>query len=464
MDRPLRIEFAVSKQDYAKRKNVKIEKNVKEEIDTKENLEIPNKQKHFKQESKDAEDGRTLFIKNLPFETTNDELSELMSQYGPHEYALINRNPTSDYSKGTGFVRFKKVESAELCLSNSGKLQVKDFTLEFFPALSRTEAKKKHEEEKKKEPKDSRNLYLFKEGVIMAGSSAAEGVSASDMKKRLYLERTKKQMLKDLNRFFATDRLTVHNIPETYDDNKLRGIVKQHTKLNPKECRIMRENQPSPDYPKGKSKGFGFLSFDTHEHALQVLRKLNNNPNAWGKNNRPIISFSVEDRNALNLKSKRLEKSKQQNPTYQEKLEKEKLNENNIPGKFVLLKRPYNENFIKPNKKQKISNDSENLETFSGVIAKEGVTNFRSNRKMNEQSEKHMKNLTKRKKLEKTKKQAKEIQKEKQLMGKTKAKPKVQDDNLKELFFEYKKLFDNVSNGAKIGVKKRKWHENVATN
>lgn len=36
--------------------------------------------------------------------------------------------------------------------------------------------------------------------------------------------------------------------------------------------------------PLGASKGFGFLSFKNHENALSALRKLNNNPNVFGKN------------------------------------------------------------------------------------------------------------------------------------------------------------------------------------
>lgn len=31
----------------------------------------------------------------------------------------------------------------------------------------------------------------------------------------------------------------------------------------------------------GKSKEFGFVSFTTHDHALQALRNINNNPNIF---------------------------------------------------------------------------------------------------------------------------------------------------------------------------------------
>lgn len=46
----------------------------------------------------------------------------------------------------------------------------------------------------------------------------------------------------------------------------------------------MRENVPSVGAPQGRSKGFGFLAFKSHDEALMCLRKLNNNPNVFGKN------------------------------------------------------------------------------------------------------------------------------------------------------------------------------------
>lgn len=55
----------------------------------------------------------------------------------------------------------------------------------------------------------------------------------------------------------------------------------------------MRENKPSVGQPLGASKGFGFISFKNHESALSCLRKLNNNPNVFGKNN---VSNSIRYR------------------------------------------------------------------------------------------------------------------------------------------------------------------------
>lgn len=55
----------------------------------------------------------------------------------------------------------------------------------------------------------------------------------------------------------------------------------------------------------GKSKGFGFIEFAQHEHALEALRKLNNNPDTFTKQQRPIVEFSIESKVALNRLDKR---------------------------------------------------------------------------------------------------------------------------------------------------------------
>lgn len=62
----------------------------------------------------------------------------------------------------------------------------------------------------------------------MAGSKAAEGVSASDMAKRLQIERWKRQIIKDLGKFVSRYRLVIHNLPPYYDDKKVAGLVKKY--------------------------------------------------------------------------------------------------------------------------------------------------------------------------------------------------------------------------------------------
>lgn len=57
--------------------------------------------------SNDVAEGCTVFIKNVPFEATNDDLAKCCKQFGPIYYALITIDKISGHSKGTGFVKFK---------------------------------------------------------------------------------------------------------------------------------------------------------------------------------------------------------------------------------------------------------------------------------------------------------------------------------------------------------------------
>ncbi|XP_026736618.1 RNA-binding protein 28 [Trichoplusia ni] len=262
----------------------------------------------------DAEDGCTVFITNIPFSVDNDQLREFAQNVGPVNYALVCVDKMTEHSKGSGFVKFTTKEHADTFLSlPANQLRLEGQTLQVKPALKRENLQKGS----KKEAKDNRNLYLVKEGVVVAGTKAAVGVSASDMAKRLALERSKTQMLKNLNRFVSRYRLVVSNLPAHFDDAKLRRVcvAAGDKRAVVTECRVMRDLR-TPTGPDGKhpSKGYGFVMFTRHEDALACLRKLNNNPDVFDKNNRPIVSFSIEDRTALNARKKRLEKSIANNP------------------------------------------------------------------------------------------------------------------------------------------------------
>lgn len=82
--------------------------------------------------------------------------------------------------------------------------------------------------------------------------------------------------------FVSRNRLSIHNLPLNYDNEKLKQMALTYTGFRPHECRVMRDHKITPEHPNGKSKGFGFLSFDTHQRALAALRKLNNNPKIFG--------------------------------------------------------------------------------------------------------------------------------------------------------------------------------------
>ncbi|XP_018412571.1 PREDICTED: RNA-binding protein 28 [Nanorana parkeri] len=266
----------------------------------------------------DVGQGRTLFIRNLSFNSEEEDLEELLLRFGNIKYVRIVVHPDTEHSKGCAFVQFVDKKAAEKCLdaakdeSEDGGLHLTGRKLMVDLAVSREEAGKLRKEKVKK-PTGTRNLYLAREGLIRAGTKAADGLSAEDLAKRTRFEEIKRQKLKSQNIFVSKTRLCVHNIPKSVDDKKLREFFLSAAGggrfVKIKECRVMRDMKGLAGNHKGQSLGFAFVEFSEHEHALAALRQVNNNPEIFGPKKRPIVEFSLEDLNKIKLKERRAQRS-----------------------------------------------------------------------------------------------------------------------------------------------------------
>ncbi|KAK6318187.1 hypothetical protein J4Q44_G00114780 [Coregonus suidteri] len=160
----------------------------------------------------------------------------------------------------------------------------------------------------------TRKIYLAREGLIRAGTKAAEDVPAADMAKRTRdLKRTK---LRDMNVFVSKNRLCVHNLPKSVDSKQLQQLCLKAAGAGKgvliTECRVMYDKKPERGQVLGRSLGYGFVQFQDHEHALKTLRHLNNNPDIYGNTKRPIVEFSLEDGRKLKMKEMRQQQVKPQ--------------------------------------------------------------------------------------------------------------------------------------------------------
>ncbi|XP_048465940.1 RNA-binding protein 28-like [Rhincodon typus] len=127
-------------------------------------------------------------------------------------------------------------------------------------------------------------------------------------------EELKRQKLKDVNIFVSKTRLCVHNIPKSLTDQQLRKLCLEAAGTKDarvKECRIMRDLQMAKTKGSGRSLGYGFVEFTEHSHSLTALRSLNNNPDIFGPEKRPIVEFSLEDRRKLKIKEMRMQRNLQ---------------------------------------------------------------------------------------------------------------------------------------------------------
>nr|XP_032650083.1 RNA-binding protein 28 [Chelonoidis abingdonii] len=282
-----------------------------------EDADVARKRKKGLKRPSDVAEGRTVFIRNVAFDTEEEELGEMLEQFGDLKYVRIVLHPDTEHSRGCAFAQFTTQEAAQKCLeaaqddSESGGLRLGGRRLQLDLAVSRDEAQKLRAQKVKK-PTGTRNLYLAREGLIRAGTQAAEGVSTSDMAKRARVSgwghpcqwaptahsqgRYSRHRLCLARATWWQDGTGPHRALGWWQDGTgphRRGLVGWaacrggsqqilDASLLSLQCRVMRNLTAPVGKGQGQSLGYAFVEFEKHEHALAVLRHTNNNPQLFG--------------------------------------------------------------------------------------------------------------------------------------------------------------------------------------
>ncbi|KAF5188684.1 Rna-binding [Thalictrum thalictroides] len=261
----------------------------------------------------------TIFISNLPFDIDREEVKQRFSVFGKVLSFFPVLHQVTKRPRGTGFLKFSVASEADAAVSAANVTSglgiiLKGRQLTVLKALDKKSAQTKELEKTKNVDHDHRNLYLAKEGVILEGSPAAEGVSTSDMLKRQMLEKKKKTKLQSPNFHVSKTRLIIYNLPKSMTEKELKklcieAIISRASKQNP----VIRQIKFLDDSKKGKvkannySRGVAFVEFSEHQHALVALRVLNNNPETFGPEHRPIVEFALDNVQTLKLRKFKLQ-------------------------------------------------------------------------------------------------------------------------------------------------------------
>lgn len=92
----------------------------------------------------------------------------------------------------------------------------------------------------------------------------------------------------------------------------------------------MRDKERVDKDGKLRSRGYGFIEFEHHAHAMMALRQLNANPEE--ANRRLIVEYAVENMTALKSRDERLKRT----DAKKRKLDEEQLEKDGKkPGKFA---------------------------------------------------------------------------------------------------------------------------------
>jgi nucleolar protein 4 len=214
------------------------------------------------------EEGTTLFIRNLPYQATEEELRELFHSFGPMRYAKLTMDKQTKRPKGTAFVCFWQKENADKALEQARKVAQDSSTsnpiatkahnpfsapsiltadpsslstvpltlhgrvLSVTSALDRTQADTMATAaQAAREKKDKRNTYLMREGVPMPGTDLAERLSEAEIDRRLQsFQMRKAQMAKNPSLYVSKTRLSVRQLPLFVTERILKRVAEHAVK------------------------------------------------------------------------------------------------------------------------------------------------------------------------------------------------------------------------------------------
>lgn len=328
----------------------------------------PKKQRY----GDDVHEGRTVFVRGLPFDAVAADLRQAFGTFGRVELAVVVMDKASGMSKGMAFVKFVQASSASTCVAAATPdgVLVKQRLCKVDIAVDKASVDQIKSKELK--AKDKRNIYLANEGLV---ASETTPMSAYDREKRERAQSEKKKKLLNPLFFVSDKRLNLRNLSKAMGDQEVRALcieaakaglknklvstkdmhnalvaqgnastavvasfkpksatnasssaadplsIPPVTKGALKTAKVMRDMDRLTE-GKAQSRGYAFVEFRHHAHALACLRELNNNTayadraiDADGKGMDPVksrimVEFSLENMRKVKILQERQEKSR----------------------------------------------------------------------------------------------------------------------------------------------------------
>lgn len=228
-----------------------------EDVDMDEDAEKPEHDR--------ADNSSTLFIRNLPFTCTDEDLEDHFSQFGATRYARIVLDRNTERPRGTGFVCFYNLEDADNCIREaprhlpprpadargkdassshvtksilqndesdpSGRYTLDGRVLQVSRAVNQREANRLTQEgvdNRFKRDTDKRRLYLLHEGTIPSNSPQWEKLSPSEQTMREASVKQRKSLIEsNPSLSLSLTRLSVRNIPRTITSADLKALARE---------------------------------------------------------------------------------------------------------------------------------------------------------------------------------------------------------------------------------------------
>jgi RNA recognition motif-containing protein len=80
---------------------------------------------------------KNIYVGNLPFSTSNDDLNKLFAEFGEVTSAKVIRDKFTDRSRGFGFVEMEKDEEADKAIAELNEKEIEGRALKIDEAKPR---------------------------------------------------------------------------------------------------------------------------------------------------------------------------------------------------------------------------------------------------------------------------------------------------------------------------------------
>ncbi|KAF7555220.1 hypothetical protein G7046_g6596 [Stylonectria norvegica] len=199
-----------------------------------------------------TDNSSTLFIRNMPFTTTDEQLKGFFEKFGAVRYGRVVVDKATEKPAGTGFVCFYNAEDAKACIigaprsqqpptSNKtsilqdesadpdGKYTLDGRLLQVVQAVNKQQASNLADNSlASRNLTDKRRLYLLPEGIIDRNSPLFDVLSPTELQTRQASAAQRRKMVQgNPSLHISLTRLALRNIPRNIGAKELKELARK---------------------------------------------------------------------------------------------------------------------------------------------------------------------------------------------------------------------------------------------
>jgi len=247
--------------------------------------------------------GKKVFVGNLNYETTEDDLKEAFSKAGKVVEAKVVRRGSR--SKGYGFVEFEAEDQAQKAVELLDKFDLQERSINVQVSTSTgtkvgnnpnwsgpprrynnrpyNNRNYYNNRDSYQRPQRGRKIYFLRNNYNDNGPRRRNGGGRQGPPRRNYNSKPQSRTPSNTEKIESKTTIFVANLPFSVDDE---GLIELFSKCGQIRTAHVVKN-------KGRSKGFGFVEFEAPEGQQNALKTMDNHPVPYKNGEQKNLSVKV---------------------------------------------------------------------------------------------------------------------------------------------------------------------------